>query len=235
MRIGAARWRWRRQESQAGTGAWRARLICWLWMLRGGCAYHELSVCSAGGGCCGAGVLIMGRYDERRGFLTDGSNYTYDFPRVGSNKPCRQSPAPSLAPPTEPQTASPAPAVNLAKVPSHHHPEQHLKQHPHHTTCTSTPSCMPPCTRPSRCKHAPAPSPAFAIAPGRQHRNPHRHQHLKRLPTNSIPQHHQHQHPKLHSPCTLPSRCKNAHAPSNTTCTITPNYMIPGVQNTVDR
>ena len=62
-------------------------VFCWLWMLRGGCAYHGLSVCSAGCGCCGAGVLIMGRYDERRGFLTDGSNYTYGFPRVGTNIP----------------------------------------------------------------------------------------------------------------------------------------------------
>ena len=127
----------------------------------------------------------------------------------------------------------------------HHHPEEHPEQHPQDTQpsilrkSTSTPnripnhhlSCMPPCTLPSRCKHAPAPSPACPTAPERQYRkdttapSP-----APQIPTNCVPQHHQEQHPKLHSPlrptCKM-QKCARNVTPQNSTCTSTPNCMPP--------
>ena len=94
------------------------------------------------------------------------------------------------------------------------------------------PSCMPPCTLQSRSKNAPAPSPACPIAPERQYPKvrPHRHQHLKQLPTNCIPQHHQQQHPKLHSPLrptVKMQKCARTVTTQNCTYTSTPNCMPP--------
>ena len=153
-----------------------------------------------------------------------------------------QAPAPSLAPAAAPQTACPLhPAVNLAKMRLHRHPKstkQHPPKHPaapqtasQNATCTSTPSCMPLCTRPSRCKNVPAPSPARPIAPGRQYRKlrAHRHQHLKQLPK---------QHPKTPPAPAPQTACPRApyrqdaktrvhRHPQNRTCTSTPQLDAP--------
>ena len=75
---------------------------------------------------------------------------------------------------------------------------------------------MPPCTLPSRCKHAPATSPACPMRPTK---------HLKQLPTNCVPQHHQ-QHAKLHSPLRPTVKMQKC-ADQNTTCTSSPNCMPP--------
>ena len=75
---------------------------------------------------------------------------------------------------------------------------------------------MPPCTLPSRCKHAPAKSPACPMRPTK---------HLKQLPTNCVPQHHQ-QHAKLHSPLRPTVKMQKC-ADQNTTCTSSPNCMPP--------
>ena len=90
-------------------------------------------------------------------------------------------------------------------------------------------SCVPPCTLPSRCKHAPAQSPACPIAPERQY--------CKNAPapspapqTDYVPQHHQHQRPKLYSPL-RPAVKMQKYActvtPQNSTCKSTTNCMLP--------
>ena len=112
---------------------------------------------------------------------------------------------------------------------THHHPEEHPKQHPPNRIPNHHLSCMSPCTLPSRCKHAPAPS----MAPEPQYRKK-----CARTVTstsNSSPQTAAHSTISSSTPNCMPPGSYRQDAkmrvravtPQNSTCTSTPNCMPP--------